>query len=80
MTVNYFHTVPSQNLSLFQLICHWYNEKCSVFHCQSDYSDNNRHTLWSLETGPNLPFSTGKVFAEILNFATGDLYSMRVHH
>ena len=34
MTVNYFHTVPSQNLSLFQLICHWYNENCSVFHCQ----------------------------------------------
>ena len=28
---------------------------------------------------PNLPFSAGKVFAEILNFATGDLYSM-LHH
>ena len=37
---------------------------------------HNRHTLWSLGIGPNLPFSTGKVFAEILNFATGDLYSI----
>ena len=45
-----------------------------VFFIANQITQTQRHTLWSLGIGPNLPFSTGKVFAEILNFSTGDLY------
>ena len=64
-----------QNLSLCKLICQWYNEKCDVSRRQSDYPDNG-HSLWSLGIDRHLPFSIGKVCAEILNFAIADLYSI----